>query len=178
VEWLLGILVVIVIVILGVWLFIAQQGDAEVKFLVDNRTAFTLTEVTKEQAVFSCQVPFVNKGPQDGTIMDCYPRHLLPQEQFDATELVSWIALVKSPRRDGYFEALIVPKTTGDTVEITLKFIAKNGDIRTSMADMVDFTLDIVYQIVARSEWYITKERMTVTATELIQALEVGTANA
>jgi len=174
VELLLFLLVTAALAAVVVWLFIARQGDAEFEFLVDQRSDFKLEKMTRETAVFTCRVPFVNKGTQDGTIMDCYPRHLLPEEQFDAVELVSLLELETRPRQDGYFEAVIIPKTTGNAIVITLKFTAKQGDVRQAMAEMVGMSVDIVYQVVARSKWYITKERMTVTAEEFAVALSAG----
>ena len=177
-ELVVTIIIVLAAVSLVMWLYFIRQGDAELEFVVDQRTGFKMYSVNSSTAVFSCKVPFVNKGMQDGTIMDCYTRHLLPQEQYDGVELASWLALETRPRNDGYFEALIVPKTTGETLDITLKLMAKDGDIKAAMTDMVDFSLDIVYQVVARKEWYIAKQRMTITADELIQTLNAETTGA
>ena len=173
-EVLVFLLVFIAVAIVFVWLYIARQGDAEFEFLVDRRTDFKLDEITRESAIFSSSIPFVNKGSQDGTIVDCYPRHLLPYEQFDAVELVSLLELESRRRKDGYFESVIIPKSTGSAVIVTLIFTAKEGEIKKAMADMVDMSVDIIYQVVARSKWYITKQRMVVAADELIRALDAG----
>lgn len=117
-DFLMVLLVAAAAVAALVWLYIARQGDAELEFLAEQRTDLKLEEVKADKAVFSCTIPFVNKGSQDGTIMDCYPRHLLPQEQYDGVEVCTRLALESAPRADGYFEALIVPKTTGSAVEI------------------------------------------------------------
>jgi hypothetical protein len=173
-EFIAFLLIIIAVLAIITWLYVARQGDVEIEFLVDQRTDFTLDEVTKDTAVFSCNVPFVNKGTQDGTIMDCYPRHLLPQEQYDGVEVISRLELETLPRKDGYFEAFIVPKTTGNAVIVTLQFTAKQGDIKQAMVEMVDMSVDIVYQVVGRGEWYITKQRMVVAADELVKALSPG----
>lgn len=160
------------LLVLAVWLFIARQGDAEYEFIVDQRTDWTLVELTSNTAVFSSKIPFINKGTQDGTIMDAYPRHLLPQEQYDAVEVVSRLELESVPRTDGYWEALIVPKTTGGAVVLTVKFTAKDGNIAQDLAHMVDMPIYIVYQVVARSTWYINKSsRILITAEEIAQAV-------
>jgi hypothetical protein len=178
VEFLSVLLLLLVIVAVALWLFVARQGDAEFEFLVDQRTDIKLEELTGDTVVFSCNIPFVNKGTQDGTIMDLYPRHLLPQEQFDAVEVSSRLELETRPRKDGYFEALIVPKTTGNAVILTLTFRTKGGDIRRAMTEMVDMRVDIVFQIVGRSKWYITKQPMMVPADEIARALAAGHAEA
>ena len=105
-ELLSFIVIMALAVVVFVWLYIAKQGDAEFEFLVAQRTDCRLEAIDRDTAIFTCNIPFVNKGSQDGTIMDCYPRHLLPQEQFDEVAVVSLLELETSPRRDGYFEAV------------------------------------------------------------------------
>lgn len=175
-EFLIGLLLLAGLFAVAIWLFVTRQGDAEFEFLVDQRTDFAVVEMTAGTATFSCKVPFVNKGTQDGTIMDAYTRHLLPQEQYDAVEVNSRLELESAPRTDGYFEALIVPKTTGQTVVITVKLTAKNGDIQQAIADMVDMPVDIVYQIVARSNWYIHKARIIMKVAEIKGVAGLGNA--
>lgn len=165
-------------VVIAVWLYIVRQGDAEFEFLVDQRSELKLEDITAERATFTCVVPFVNKGTQDGTIMDCYPRHLLPQEQFDAVEVYSRLELETRRRTDGYFEAVIIPKTTGNAVIATVTFAAKQGDIRQALASFVDMSVDIVFQVVARGKWYIDKQRMVMPAAEIARALAAGRAGA
>jgi hypothetical protein len=181
VEFLVTIVLLAVIVAVAVWLFIARQGDAEFEFLVGQRTAFMLVEKTEKIATFSCKVPFINKGLQDGTIMDAYPRHLLPYEQFDGVEVNSRMELETAPRTDNYFEAVIIPKGTGGTVIITVTFTAKAGTIKDTLQNLyelsVDMPIDIVYQIVARTPWYIHKARMIMTCDEIMAAMQAhGTA--
>jgi len=168
--------VLVVAVLIAVWLFIAWQGDAEFEFIVGQRTDFILDDVTDKTATLTCKVPFINKGSQGGTIMDAYPRHLLPHEQFDGVEVSSRMELSTAPRTDNYFESVIFLKGTGDTVVITVKFTAKEGGIREALAQMaeltVDMPIDIVYQIVARGPWYIDKVRMVMTCDEIMRAMQ------
>lgn len=172
-DFITGFIVVAALLVLAVWLYIARQGDAEFEFLVDQRTKFIVTEADEKSAVFTCKVPFVNQGTQDGTIMDAYTRHLLPCEQYDGVEVISRLELESAPREDAYWEALIVPKGTGQAVVVTLKLTAKQGNIQAALADMVDMSIDLVYQVVARSEWYLAKApRLTVEAEELNRAYQ------
>lgn len=175
-EFLMTIILLAVIVSVAVWLFIAKQGDAEFEFMVNQRTDFVLEELTEETATFSCNVSFMNKGSQDGTIMDAYPRHLLPYEQYNGVEVSSRMELTSAPRTDNYFEAVIIPKGTGGTVIITVRFTAKKGSITEALQNLydlsVDMPIDIVYQIVARTPWYIHKARMIMTCDEIMAALQ------
>lgn len=160
------VLLLAIIVVAAIWLFIAQQGDAEFEFLVNQRTPWEVEEIHDNSVTFSAKVPFINRGSQDGTIMDAYTRHLLPFEQYDAVEVYSRLTNEELFRTDGYWEAVIVPKHTGGTAIATVRLTAKKGSIEESLADMVDMTVDVVYQIVARSPWYISKNRLLFSADE------------
>lgn len=175
-ELLLFLLLAAAMAAIALWLFIARQGDAEFEFLVDQRTDFKLEEMNGDRAVFSCVVPFVNKGTQDGTIMDCFPRHLLPQEQYDAVEVSTRLELETRRRSDGYFEALIVPKTDGNAVIVTVTFTARQGGIGKALEGMVDMPVEIYSQIVARGKWYVDKQRMVMTADEIAAAVKAAAA--
>lgn len=173
-EFLAFLFIVVGVVMVALWLYIVRQGDAEFDFLVDRRSEFILDELTKEKAVFSCAVPFLNKGTQDGTIMDCYPRHLMPNEYYKSCHVQSRLTLESNSRNDGYWEALIVFKTTGDAIVLTLTFTDENGNIQQALADLPDMPIDIVYQAVARSDWYISKKRLVMPAAEIQAALQQG----
>ncbi len=177
-ELLLFLLLAAAVAAIALWLFIVHQGDAEFEFLVNQRTDFKLEEMNGNRAVFSCVVPFVNKGTQDGTIMDCFPRHLLPQEQYDAVEVSSRLELETRRRNDGYFEALIVPKKDGNAVIVTVTFTAKQGGIDKALEGMVDMPVEIYSQIVARGKWYVTKQRIVMTADEIAAAVKAAAAGA
>ncbi|MDF2874076.1 MAG: hypothetical protein K0R22_759 [Sporomusa sp.] len=173
-EFLAIVLILVLGAAVGIWLYIAKQGDAHFQFIVDQRTDFTLTEITQATATFSATVPFVNKGTQDGTLMDVFPRHFLPYEQFDAVDTRARLTLDSANRSDGYWEAYIVPFNTGGAIILTVEFTAKAGDIRDALKDMVDMPIDIVFQVVARSPWYIDKNRLIMTAGEIQKALAAG----
>lgn len=173
-EFLAVLLIIVLGAVVGIWLYIAKQGDANFKFIVDQRTDFSLTGITKDTATFSATIPFVNNGTQAGTLMDVFPRHFLPCEQFDAVDVDCRLTLDKANRSDGYWEAYIVYKNTGGSIILTVKFTAKSGDIKAALADMVDMPIDIFYQVVARGPWYINKERLIMTAEEIHKALAAG----
>ncbi len=180
-EILVTIVIVAILMAVAVWLFIAKQGDAEFEFKVNERTEFIVVDQTEKTATFSCQVAFINKGSQDGTIMDAFPRHLLPYEQFDGVDVTSRMELTTAPRTDNYFEAVIIPKGTGGSVIVTVTFTAKTGTIEDALQNLcdlsVDMPIDIVYQIVARTPWYIHKSRMIMTCDEINRAMQAkGTA--
>ena len=87
---LLYVLINIVIAVIGIVavlyllfrLFAWRQGDARFVIEARRRKPFELKQMTADTAVFETEVPFHNAGRQLGTIMDFYPRTLLPREQY------------------------------------------------------------------------------------------------
>lgn len=175
-EFIAFLLIIAGVALLAVWLYITRQGDAQFDFLMAQRTPVTLDSIDTKRAVFSCKIPFVNKGTQDGTIMDCYPRHLMPYEYFNDCQIATRLTLDSAPREDGYWEAVIIFKTKGDAVVLTMTFTTDEGDIREALAELPDLPVDIVFQVVARSDWYITKQRLLVPAAEIRTAVQHGAA--
>lgn len=170
-EFLLLIIGAVLLIAVGVWLFLLKQGDAEFVFLTKSRNPFTVQEITEDQVVLVTQVPFVNRGTQAGTVVDVFPRYLLPYEYFDAVNVAARITIASRPRKDEYWEAVIVEPGKGDAVILRVTLSAKNGDIVGSLRDMVDMQVDIVYQIVARCNFYLHKARLVLTAEEVAAAL-------
>lgn len=166
-EVILSLLILAVLLCVAVWLYIAHQGDAVFEFIVDQRSPLQVEQQTNDALVVSFKVPYVNKGTQDGIIMDAFSRHYLPQEQFDGVTVSSWLMGEKTPRDDGYWESLIVPKGKGGAVVVKVRLMAKNGNIKETLKEMVDMPVDILYQVVARSAWYIHKQRVILTADQL-----------
>lgn len=172
VNVLLVILVTAAVVVIALWLYIKRQGDAKFAFLLDQRTDFTLASATEDRAVFVCRIPYVNNGTQDGTLVDVFPRHLLPSEQYSALEVRSWLTWAEKPRTDGYWEAIIVPKGTGNAIILVLEFHDRGGGLAAGLKEMVDMRIDIIYQAVGRAEWYLNKASFVLPAAEIRRALD------
>ena len=147
------------LVFLALALYIWRQGDADFIFDTAKRSRLVLEKETKNEMVFSFSVPFRNRGSQQGTLMDVFVRPWMPREQFSAAELTTKVTVASCPRSDGYWEATLFPneKLENDVAVIKLRFYSEDGNIRQAMAHIVDLPLNIVYQVVARAEWYLTK---------------------
>ncbi|MDU2064136.1 MAG: hypothetical protein E6713_04770 [Sporomusaceae bacterium] len=171
-DALMIILLLIILFIAAVWLYIARQGDAEFVFLVEEHTPWIVEDLDDRSVTFTAKVPFINKGRQGGTIMDAYTRHLLPCEQYDAVTVQSQLTSEAMFRTDGYWESVIFTPNEGGRAIVTVKLTAKEGTIQAAMTDMVNMPVEIVYQIVARSDWYITKNRLLFVAEEAREALK------
>ena len=95
--WFYNILTVVVSIIVAIAvlyllfrLFALKQGDEKVILLPKRATNFQVSDRNFESITLFCDVPFVNKGRQNGTIMDLFPRPLLPEEQFDSVKVDAW----------------------------------------------------------------------------------------
>ena len=159
---------------LGLAVFIWRQGDADFVFEVEKRTPLVLEQETADRMVFSFCLPYRNRGSQQGTLMDVFARPWLPAEQFSAAEITTKVSMASDPRDDGYWEAVLFPneKVSYDMAVVKLRFDAKDGDIRQAMAKMVDLPLNIIYQVVARAEWYLTKTMLEIPMEEFRAAIE------
>ena len=162
------------LVMLGVALFVWKQGDADFYFDVAKRSELVLEKETADLMVFSFRLPFRNRGSQQGTLMDVFARPWLPREQFSAAELTTKVTAVSNPRDDGYWESALFPmdKIDNDVALITLRFESHGGDIRRAMAQMVDLPLNIVYQVVGRSDWYLSKVMVELPLEEFQAAIQ------
>lgn len=170
-SFLLSLIALVAIIAIAIWLYLLKQGDAEFVFLTDSRTDFKLKEISQEKAVFVSQIPFVNRGTQDGTLIDVFPRHLLPIEYYSAVKVESKLTLASQPRPDDYWEAVIINYGKGDAVILTVTLTAKDGDIVNALKEMVDMPIDIVHQVVARCNWYMSKARLVMRSEEVAAAL-------
>lgn len=162
------------LVFLALALFIWKQGDAEFVFETDKRSQLVLEQETADQMGFSFSVPFRNRGSQQGTLMDVFVRPWIPMEQFSAAELTTLVTVESTPRSDGYWEATLFPneKMESDVAVIKLKFRTSGGDIRQAMDKMVDLPLNIIYQVVARAEWYLSKTMLELPVEEFHAAMQ------
>lgn len=166
-----AILVVIALLYLAFRFYCWRQGDERIVIVGNRRTPFQLEDISFNKMTLVCDIPFTNKGKQNGTIMDCYPRHLLPQEQFDDVHVESWITDAHNERHDGYYESVIIKPRKGGMLRLRVILTGKTGNIRTDTKGFPDMNIDIVYQVVGRTDWHIAKRRIVLTAEEVQQAV-------
>jgi hypothetical protein len=165
-------LILVILGVLSVWLYIKSKGDCRFEFLVAERTAFVPVETRENYVVFSCQVPFVNSGAQDGTLIDVHLRTLLPKEYYDKVDVDGRMHNASDPRGDHYWESVIIPYGTGGTAVLNIKLTATSGDIRADLAEMVDMPMYIVYEVVGRRPIVVYKAYLVMTQEETRAVLE------
>jgi hypothetical protein len=176
--WFYNILTVVVSIIVAIAvlyllfrLFALKQGDEKVILLPKRATNFQVSDRNFESITLFCDVPFVNKGRQNGTIMDLFPRPLLPEEQFDSVKVDAWAMDINRPRHDGYFEAVIIKPRKGGTIRVYVTLTGKSGNIREDIKGFPYMNIDIYYQVVGREDYHIDKQRIRLTPEEVEAAL-------
>ena len=107
-------------------------------------------------------------GTIDGLLSAC----LIPREQYDRCLVSAQLANKEAERDDGYWESVIYYPRKGGRIRVTVTLVSKNRDIRNDLRTFPDMPIDLVYQVVSRSEWYIHKARITLKAAEVQKALE------
>lgn len=166
-----AVILIIAILYVAFRFYCVQQGNERITMLVKRRSPFVVEDISFDKVVLVCDIPFVNKGKQNGTIMDLYPRHLLPQEQFDNVHIESWTTDANHERHDRYWEATIIEPRQGGMVRLRLIITGIHGNIKKDLIGFPDMNIDIVYQVVGRSDWHIAKNRLVLTSEELQDAL-------
>ncbi|MCH4157871.1 MAG: hypothetical protein LKF34_04650 [Acidaminococcaceae bacterium] len=167
--WMLvGIIVILIIIaVVALGAFINKQGQEEIVFYVEKRTPVRLVAATSEQIKFELDVPFANVGREEGIIMDAYVRPYVCVEQYDGALLRGKVNLKAKPREDDYFEAMLVPPNTHDT--LTLKFELtplKAKDAKAAAAGMPDIDVALYVEERGRTELYRTKKIITLTSAD------------
>lgn len=163
--------ILIALILLGVvvvGLYISAQGDAQIQLQTKKRTPVKKVRQESDRVYFDVEVPFVNTGKQEGTILDAYMRIYLPQEQYDDVLLRGKVNLKGVLRDDDYFEAMLVPAGTGNTLLLRFEAYAKNGKtIAEALGNAPDVDVALFLDCRGRRELYTVKEYFTLTADEL-----------
>lgn len=165
----IGVLVALVIVGCAVVaLYIAVQGDAEMRLLTKKRTEAVKVSEAGDRLDFELKVPFDNIGKQEGTILDTYMRIYLPQEQYDDVLLRGKVNLEGVLRDDDYFEALLVPDGTGKNLVLRFEAYARKGkSLKEALGNVPDVDVALFADCRGRRELYTVKEYFTLTAEEM-----------
>lgn len=159
---------VLVLAVLVIYMFIKNQGDAEILLEVDKRTASVKVSENGKRVDFEVEIPYRNVGKQEGTILDTYMRIYLPQEQYDDVLLRGKVNLKDVKRDDDYFEAVLVPAKTGRTLLLRFEAYAKNGKtIAEAMAGIPDVDVALYADCRGRGPLFTVKKFLTLSADEM-----------
>lgn len=166
-----GVILLICLGFLGYWFIAWKQGNCDFRLLKGKKSQFHVDFIDMKRVVLSCTVPVKNVGRQNGTIMDAFVRAYLPEEQYDKAKVETILYDTNRPRKDNYWEAMIVEPGQTVTFHMEVTLISKTGNILKDLEDFPDMAMDVIYQIVGRSDWIYEKGRIHLTKEELDSAL-------
>lgn len=153
-------------------LFAWRQGDARFVIEARRRKPFELKQMTQDTAVFETEVPSTTPAVSSVRSWTSIPGPSLPREQYDKVIVHSQLANKAAERDDNYWESVIFNPGDKGMIRVTIALVSKDGNIREDLKTFPDMPIDLVYQVVSRSEWYIHKARITLKASEVQHALE------
>lgn len=156
---------------LGYWFIAWKQGNCDFRVLRGKKSDFSVDGMDTKKVTLSCTVPIKNVGRQNGTIMDAFVRHYMPEEQYDKVAVRTLLMDTARPRTDDYWEALIVLPKEAVELKVLVELTSRSGNLLRDLEDFPDMPLDIIYQTVGRSDWTYEKGRIELTREELRNAL-------
>lgn len=173
--WVMEILAVILLLIclgfIAYWAVALIKGDCRFRVLKSRMTPFKVEAMDMNSVTLSYTIPIKNTGRQGGTIMDAFVRTYLPFEQYDNARVAAHLTDADTPRDDDYWQAYIVTPGTMKSFLISIVITGRHGNILRDLEDFPDMPMDILYQIVGRSDYYYAKTRVMLTRDELQSAV-------
>ena len=153
------------------WAVAVIKGDCVLKMLKSKRTPVHVESMDMKTVTLSYTIPIKNVGKQLGTIMDAFVRVYLPFEQYDEATVTAHLTDFDVPRHDDYWQAFILEPGKTKKFLITLEIKSKTGSILHDLDSFPEMGMDVIYQVVARSDYYYAKTRVVMTREELRNAL-------
>lgn len=164
--------VIILLICLGFiayWAIAIIKGDCVLKVMKSKRTPFHVESMDMKSVTLSCTLPIKNVGKQLGTIMDAFVRVYLPFEQYDEAVVTAHLTDFDMPRPDDYWQAFILDP--GKTKKFLITLEIKGDSILHDLETFPEMGMDVIYQVVARSDYYYAKSRIVLSKEELRNAL-------
>lgn len=136
-----------------------RVGDCRVSLRGDRITDKILYFADDNRACLRFTIPMKNTGRQQALVIDC-AAHLQPVgESFSEIQpVVRWVNL-ESPRKDGYWEAYIIKQ--GKDLSTTVEIWMSANDIRSALAGLDTFRVDMHYKFYCRTPLKYRKEELT-----------------
>lgn len=153
------------------WIMAFIQGDCKFHIEKNKMSSLKVDSMSDNHVLFTFTVPIVNKGRQNGTIMDAFMRLYVPFEQYNEAFLSTLLTVKDLPRNDGYWQACIIPKGSHKTLVCKIIMQGKSGNILRDLETIPDIPLEIIYQAVGRSDYYYEKEMIHIKSEEMRSAV-------
>ena len=166
--------VIIFLICLGFiayWAIAIVKGDCVLKVMKSKRTPFHVESMDMKSVTLSCTLPIKNVDKQLGTIMDAFVRVYLPFEQYDEAVVTAHLTDFDTPRPDDYWQAFILEPGKTKKFLLTLAIKGKGDSLLHDLETFPEMGMDVIYQVVARSDYYYAKSRIVLSKEELRNAL-------
>ena len=145
-------------------------GDAKLKIDVAKKSELALlpSDGLHDKFVrsYALTIPYKNIGSQELTILDAWARVYLPDEQYDELTINHHLRESTKPRKDDYFEAMLVPAGKGGEFLLNLQAIVRNysgkeGELAAAIANCPEFDVALYAECRGRGSVHIVKEIFT-----------------
>lgn len=154
---LLYVLIFIFVFIIGIVAFVAfyiiRQGDCDINLYKDSLKTISKREENNKIFIVA-EIPFVNSGTQDGTIVDVNIYTVKKDDDLHIS-IRKW-RVEENPRDDNYWVAYILKKKSSCLIGMEVAIIPKEK------VELEEMQIKIVYTIVGRSYLYDKEEILNI----------------
>lgn len=158
-------------IVISIYIFF--QGDAEISLKKEKIGVPVKEEAADGYLNFHVELPCVNRGKEEGAILDAFVRVYLPMEQYGDVLIRGKVNLAEKPRKDDYFEAELIGG--GDTKELRLCFEAypQNGtDLKAALSGLPDFEAAVFLECRGRGALYTVKDYISLRADDIRKLIQ------
>lgn len=139
-------------------LYVKTRGDAHVRLAQEKLGDLRVEYPDPQHARLRLRLPFRNTGTQQGLIIDAEARLQPSGPRYSDLQPVVRLVNPEMPRRDGYWEAAIVPVGSELPVEVEIWLSAE--DARRAVADLGHFRVDVLYKYYCRTPLKYCREEL------------------
>lgn len=149
----------------GFELILNRLGDARVRLAQEKLEDLRVDYPDEQHARLRFRVPFRNSGTQQGLVIDAEARMQPSGPRYSDLQPVLRLIDPAHPRRDGYWEASIVPAGAEMPLEIEVWLTAPQG-ARQAVAELGEFRVDVLYKYYCRTPLQYCREEIVLDAGE------------
>jgi len=148
-PYILAIIVACALLLVIAHVMIRRRGDCLLQFDASRIRDQKIFE-RHEEIELSFSLPITNRGSQQGLLIDCFARLQPEGDTYKDVHVHAKIVLTANPRRDDYWEAIIIKAGQEDwaTIILTIKTDG-HGDVIKSYLER--FIIDIFYKYYGRN---------------------------
>jgi len=149
----------------GLELLAKTLGDAHVRLAQEKLEDPRVDYPDEQHARLRFRVPFRNTGRQQGLVIDAEARLQPSGPRYSDLQPVVRLIDPSRPRRDGYWEASIVPAGAEMPVEVEIWLTAAQG-ARQAVAAQGELRVDVLYKYYCRTPLKYCREEICLPAGE------------